>query len=371
MSTISIIGAAGFVGTRLTESLMLAGKTPVRAIVRAYRNFASLARFGAPLAIELANAEDVASLKRAIRGSSTVVNLTTGSPAGIARTTEAIFNACVAAGVPRLVHLSSAVVYGEVHSPEIDDDSPPDTRHWMPYARAKARAEIWLREQCARRPLEVAVLRPGIVWGVRSPHTVAFVNALLNKSAYLVDGGHGVFNSIYVDNLVAFITACHEHPSAVAGFYNVADRESLTWRDFFSAFAPHLDCDVNKLPVVAGDRFPWSLASAVDYVRSLPIMSSLYHRLKASLSEAAKLRLKGVLAGPYDYDAAAKDYSTQPRVDREVWSLQRVRHKLPTKKFERHFQFKAPIPFREGCRRTLCWLSALGYTTAQPETART
>lgn len=371
MRPIAIIGAGGFVGTRLVESLVLGGGAEIRAVVRAYRNFASLSRFGPAVSIEIANAEDRASLERAIRGASTVVNLTTGAPAGIARSTKAIFEACAAAGVRRLVHLSSAVVFGEVASPGINDDSPPDTKHWMPYARAKANSEVWLREQAPKASCQVAVLRPGIVWGVRSSHTLSFVKALLEKSAYLVDGGKGIFNSIYIDNLVACIQSCHDHAGDVSGYYNVSDRETLTWRDFYRTFAARLDCDIDRLPNVPGDRFPWSAAAVVDYLRSLPLMSDVYHKLKASLSEGAKLRIKAILGGHYHYEAVAGEYSARPRVEREVWSLQRVRHKLSSQKFERRFGFTPPVTFEEGSRKTLSWLTALGYAPSQARASLT
>jgi nucleoside-diphosphate-sugar epimerase len=366
MGPIAIIGAGGFVGTRLVESLVLSGQTGVRAVVRAYRNFASLSRFGPAVALEVADAEDSSALARSLRGTDTVVNVTTGAPAGIVRTTRSILGACAAAGVRRLIHLSSAVVFGEVASPRIHDDSPPDTRHWMPYARAKAVSEVWLRAQMPTAPCEIAVLRPGIVWGVRSPHTLGFVKSLLEKSAYLVDGGKGILNSIYIDNLVACIRACHSDTGNVSGFYNVSDRETLTWRDFFGFFAPFLGCDVEQLHNVSANRFPWSMGAVIDYVRSLPLMSDLSHRAKAWLPEGVKMRLKTLLAGHYNYEGTATRRPRKPSVERELWSLQRVRFKLPVHKFERRFGLVPPVSFEDGARRTLSWLTAMGHVPSRP-----
>jgi nucleoside-diphosphate-sugar epimerase len=365
MGPIAIIGAAGFVGTRLVEALVLDGETSVRAIVRAYRNFARLSRFGSLITVNVADAERSAALVPVIRGCCVVVNLTTGTPASIMRTTRAIFEACVAAKVRRLIHLSSAVVYGEVTSAQIADDSPPVSGHWMPYARAKAAAEIWLRNRLPAPPLEVAVLRPGIVWGVRSPHTMVIVKALLDKTAYLVDDGYGIFNSIYIDNLIACLQACCAQHGDVSGFYNVADREVVSWRDFFIAFAPSLGCDIENIPKVSGNRFPWSGHALLDYVQSLPLVSGLYHRLKSRLPETIKPRIKSLLAGHYNYEETVSTHVARPRVDRELWSLQRVRNKLPTTKFARKFGFTPPVTFAEGVRRTLGWLAFIGYTPMQ------
>src|SRR5262249_2774162 len=153
---------------------------------------------------------------------------------------------------------SSAVVYGNVESDQISDDSPPLSKHWMPYARAKATSEIWLREKLKAGLLETVVLRPGIVWGARSPHTINITQLLLQKNAFLVNQGNGVFNGIYIDNLLATIRTCCDHTSPVSGFFNVADAELVTWREFYAALGQWLDVDVAQLPNLPPDRFPWS-----------------------------------------------------------------------------------------------------------------
>lgn len=362
---IAIIGAGGFVGSRLVESLVLEGRSDVRAVVRTHRNCASLSRFGELVSVHLANAENAPALGAALRGAQVVVNLTTGSPASIARTTEAIFEACALAKVNRLVHLSSAVVYGDVSSPTTDDDAPPVAKHWMPYARAKAAAERWLRFRQPMAPFQLVVLRPGIVWGVRSPHTLHIVNLLAAKSAYLVDDGEGIVNSIYIDNLCACIrTICSERSDAT-GFYNVGDEEVVTWRQFYSAFADALHYDMNHIPLVSSRRFPWSLSAFIDYVHSLPVVNRLYYFAKARLPDTMKAKVKAILAGRVVYDIVARHYNRQPRVERELWHLQRVRHKLPISKFARRFGFTPPVTFEEGVRRTLSWLEFLGYVPSQ------
>jgi nucleoside-diphosphate-sugar epimerase len=362
---IAVIGAGGFVGTRLAESLVLNGKAGVRAIVRAYRSLASLARFGSAVSAELADAQDAASLERALRGCSTAVNLTTGAPSAILHTTRAIHDACVRAGVARLVHMSSAVVYGEVADPTTHDDSPPLTRHWMPYARAKAASEVWLRDRMEASPCQIAVLRPGIIWGVRSPHTLQIARSLADRSAYLVDEGQGVFNSIFIDNLIACVRACCGDSGDVTGFYNVADDELITWFDFYAAFADCLGCDVARIPRVSGRRFPWSTRALLDYAQSLALSSDVYPWMKSRLPDAAKSRIKAVLAGRYNYEGFTSEYTTRPCVDRELWHLQKVKHKLPTSKFARRFRFSPPVSFAEGVRRTVGWLGFIGYLRAE------
>jgi 2-alkyl-3-oxoalkanoate reductase len=367
---LAILGAGGFVGSRLIESLVLAGQTDVRAIVRSYRNMAGFCRFGAAVDVRLADAEVADGLTEALHGIQTVVNLTTGVPAGIERSTSAIYDACRRARVARFIHLSSAVVYGDVETPT-GDDNPPVTNHWMPYARAKAASEVWLRERLGADDLDVVVLRPGIVWGVRSPHTMGFAKSLCAKNTFLVDDGHGIFNGVYIDNLVASIHASAAAPGRVAGFYNVGDRETITWRTFYDALGAPLGCDASRLPQVSGERFQHSIGSTIDTIQALPPVNALYHRLKTRIPDGVKAAIKARLAGPYQYERHASTYAQRPSVDRELWHLQRVRHKLPVDKFAAKFQYAPPVTFEEGVRKTVSWLGTLGMLVeAGPDLAR-
>ncbi len=358
MKRIAIIGAGGFVGTSLIESLVLDGHPGVRAVVRSYRNMAGFCRWGDAVEVKLADATRQDSLVKALEGADAAVNLTTGVPAGIVASTRAIHAACREAKVRRFVHLSSAVVYGDVEQP-IDDDAPPLDKHWMPYARAKAESERWLRAQTAN-DLELVVLRPGIVWGVRSSHTLGFAHALAKKSSFLVDGGRGIFNGVYIGNLVAMIRAACDSERPVAGFYNAGDAETITWREFYEALGRPLDCDPSRLPVVSGQKFPWSLGAAIDAVQSQSLVNALYHRLKTHIPDGLKAAIRARLEGAYDFERHARRYATQASVDRELWHLQRVRHKLPVQKFARDFAFETPVSFPEAVRRTVSWLEAIG-----------
>jgi 2-alkyl-3-oxoalkanoate reductase len=364
MKTIAIVGAGGFVGTSLIESLVLSGHGGVRAVIRSYRNMAGFCRWGDAVDVKLADANSETALAAAFQGVDAVVNVTTGPPAGIVKSTRAIYNACRAAGVRRFVHLSSAVVYGDVEQP-IDDDAAPLDKHWMPYARAKAESERWLRAR-TDTDLGVTVLRPGIVWGVRSPHTMGFARSLARKSSFLVDGGQGVFNGVYIANLVAMIRAACEHPGDINGFFNAGDAERVTWREFYDALGGPLGCDPARLPVVSGEKFPWSLGAAIDAVQSLAPVNALYHRLKTHIPDSLKAAIRSRLEGAYDFDRHATGYASVASVDRELWHLQRVRHKLPVAKLAQRFGLATPVSFPEAVRRTTAWLETYGLATRAP-----
>jgi hypothetical protein len=148
----------------------------------------------------------------------------------------------------------------------------------------------------------------------------------------------------------------------VTGFFNVADQEQVTWREFYAAFAPACGYDMTRMPTVSSERFPWSGPAVFEYVQALPLVNESYYVLKARLPDRVKAVVKAWLAGERRYDRVAKDYVLRPLVARELWHLQRVRHRLPAAKFAQTFGVSAPVSFEEAVRRTTEWLTFLGYT---------
>ena len=242
---------------------ILAGRADVVPVVRSYKSVARNANLGAPH--RLGDAMRAESLERALDGCDAVVNLTTGDPSEIVRTTKNVYAAAVAAGARVLVHLSSATVYGQIERPDLPDDAPPRLDHWMPYARQKGLAENFLRERMADGRLAIVVLRPGLVWGPGSPWVLGPANDLVRGGAYLVGDGSGICNLMYVDDLVRSIHAVVARP--VTGFYNVADDETTTWRTFYGALAAGLGVNMNAVHRVSGDRYRAGLHDRLDAVR--------------------------------------------------------------------------------------------------------
>jgi 2-alkyl-3-oxoalkanoate reductase len=362
MSTIAIIGAAGFVGSRLIETALLQGEAEIRAVVRSKRSLARLCRYGLGDRLVIADAEAQGELEAALKGCGTVVNLISSDPDGIVRSTRSLHAACREAGVRRLVHLSSAVVYGTVESPEIHDDSPLPADHWMPYARAKIAAEQLLLQAAGEPGPEVTILRPGIVWGPRSRWSLGAALALKQNRAFLVGDGSGICDSIYIDNLVACILECCNAASPVTGAFNIADEEQVTWSDFYASLAGHLGYDMRRIRSVDGERFRPTLQTMLLDLKETPI----YHRLKKRLTLEQRARIKQTLASLIPRrqgKAPAPDGDPgEPKllVARDMWHLQKTRHKLPTAKFAKRFNFSAPVSFSEGTRMTVNWLNFLG-----------
>jgi nucleoside-diphosphate-sugar epimerase len=351
MGGVAILGAGGFVGSRLLEMAVLSGRSDVVPVVRAFRSVARNAALG--VEHRLGDALRPESLERALAGCEAVVNVITGDPAEILRTTKGVHAAAVAAGVRVLVHISSATVYGNIERHDLPDDAPPQLDHWMLYARQKGHAENFLRERMADARLAIVVLRPGLIWGPGSPWVLGPASELRRGTAYLVGGGDGVCNLMYVDNLVRAIESVLANP--VPGFYNVADDEVTTWREYYQALADGLGVET-AIHAVGGDRYRIGLRDHIEGVQS----SAAYKWLKNRISTETRATLKQRLARARERNSDGRRPNPAPIVTRQMWDLQTTAYRLPTAKFRATYGHPDSVAFVSGLNASLSWLRFIG-----------
>src|SRR5439155_23680403 len=111
------------------------------------------------------------------------------------------------------------------------------------------RAERRLLELRRSGKLEVVILRPGIVFGPRSQWTGGFADELLAGTACLVEGGHGICNSAYIDNVMHAIQLAIDAANADCRAYLIVDAEKITWAQFCKPIADALGFDLVELRV--------------------------------------------------------------------------------------------------------------------------
>lgn len=149
---IAILGAGGFIGNRAVEMLTLGGHYEVRPVVRAAQSLALASRFA--LDGRIADGRDQVALEAAFGGCSAVIHAMAGDPQTIVAAIEPVYRAAAAAGVKRLIYLSSASVHGQSPALGTTELSPLSERQPIEYNNAKVRAErllMRLRQQGAWR----------------------------------------------------------------------------------------------------------------------------------------------------------------------------------------------------------------------------
>lgn len=249
-----VTGATGFVGGHVVEALLARGYT-VRALVR--RCVAVPWLFGAEqVEGDLADAE---SIRSAARGSDFVVHCAAVSGRGIeadawntvnVRGTERVIEACCAAGVRRLVHLSTIVVHEPRPGVLLDEAAPFAANPGGPgYVASKIAAERLV--QAAPAHLSVVVLRPGVVYGPRDRAAFSRIVAPLSAGRLLfVAGGHFRCHLVYVENLADAVVASIENVAAT-GAYIVIDEPTVEVREFVCDIANGLGLPSPRISIPA------------------------------------------------------------------------------------------------------------------------
>jgi 2-alkyl-3-oxoalkanoate reductase len=358
MNRIAVLGANGFIGTRLCEKMHLEGIAEVRPVVRTASSLAPLSRFR--LDGHVANALDERALVPAFGGCDAVIHAVAGSPEVILGALAPVYKAAEQAGVRRLVYLSSASVHGQNPAPGTTEETPLTERQPLPYNAAKVRAERVLRRLRERGRVELVILRPGIVFGPRSSWVAGFAEALLRGDAYVVDGGRGICNSLYVDNLVQGIQLSLVASGVDGQALFLGDQEEITWADLYQPIAQFLGIEFGGIPSVA----PVTPAEWKRRQRGT-IRSRAFQALAASVPPNLRKRLSAAIAPIRKRRQSRSPWEPKsipgPEATLEMSLLYSCRYPLPTEKAKRLLGYTPAVTFQEACRRTLEWLEFAGY----------
>lgn len=322
-----ITGATGFIGGRLAERLAAEEEVQVRGLARTPAKGQWLAGLG--VEIVAGDVRDPASLRAAVDGCQLVFHAAAWVSEGGAKAevwavnvagTQHLVEAARAAGVERMVHLSSCAVYGSLQQHQIDESTPTRMRGNL-YADSKVAAEEIIFKAYREHGLPVVSARASQVYGPRSPQfTIRPVEVIKEGKMVLIDGGRHLCKPVYIDNLVDGLILCAKVEGAVGEAINLTDDSPVLWRDFFGAYGRMLDID--SFPSV-----PFALAW----------LAGLYNEMKAGLQgKKARLNRGAVKAlrssNSFSNQKARTLLGWQPRVD-----------------------------FTGGMKRTEAWLRAEGY----------
>lgn len=360
MDRIAVIGASGFVGLRLVETLVAAGDCEVLPVVRGPGSLASLARF--PLDWRFADATDGKALESALNGCDAVVHLAVGDPKVIVQSAKALLPAAATAGCSKVVYMSTASVHGQNPPVGTTEDSPLSDRQPIAYNNAKVKAERILRAAQRKYPIPLTVLRPAIVFGPRDRWSAAIANDLISGTAYLLEGETRICNSIYVDNLVhAIRLALNAEESIADDTYLVTDGERVQWDHIYLSIAKALDISENSIRRISPPTFPpATLASRIDEIRASDLAQSFIARVPSIV----KRTLRGAAKGAAEMPKASGWQTRNTRCiyeTREMVELQRCSYSLPCLKAETRIGYRPSVNFCTGMQETIHWLLGCGY----------
>ncbi|MBV8882589.1 MAG: NAD(P)-dependent oxidoreductase [Chroococcidiopsidaceae cyanobacterium CP_BM_RX_35] len=351
MIRIGILGASGFIGNRAVEMLQLEGDIEVYPIVRSTTSLNSLTH--SELDCRIANALDQHALQIAFKGCDIVIHAVLGSPGLIRGTVIPTYKAAQKAGVRRLIYLSSMCVHGQAPAPGTTEDSVLNNCQAFPYNTAKIYAEQKLLQLRAKGSVEVVIFRPGIVFGPRSRWVIELTEQLLKGTAYLINEGKGICNTVYVDNLVHAISLAMTADDADGQAFFVGDRELVTWWDFYRQFAEALGIAPTQIHHVAVPTFTRTWR---EDILGLVWNSEILQKTLTLLSSEFKQKVKKVIPlweNPSVPPSETSPSKPQLRVTQEMTLLQQSQYRLPLEKAKKLLGYEPVISFHEACHRSI------------------
>lgn len=259
--TILITGATGFIGLNLTKRLLRLGYN----VTATGRNLKKLGRLSGKiekLRLDLENPENIKDIFEKVKPNVVYHSAALVKSKNLSKLrrvnregTKNILEACLKAGVGKVIHVSSiAVISG---------------RDASAYGRSKIEAEDIALEY-RKKGLKIAILRPGMVYGPGEPHALGLLVKLLKMRALPVfGGGSNRIPFVSVDNVVDVMVLCLSKEEAYEGTYVITDKETLTVKEALTYITHTLGV---KPPFVINEKL-------TGFLKKLPLAGRYVFRL--------------------------------------------------------------------------------------------
>jgi dihydroflavonol-4-reductase len=254
---VTVTGASGFVGRVLVERLLQEKNIHVRALVRPDSDRSRLNSLGGNISFCEGDITQPNTLTAAMKGAWGVVNLA-GYREFWARDREHfyrvnqdgaqhVFRAALAAGVSKVVQVSTPLAYGVPKELPFDEQSAPG-RHPSDYARSK-----YLGDQAAWQLLETDDLPLTIVYlaaviGAGDDKETMEVRRAVEKRMPALVGADTTYTYVYVRDAAEAIARALLQDNTVGRKYLIGDQRATT-REYFNIIGELADVPIPKFNI--------------------------------------------------------------------------------------------------------------------------
>ena len=230
---IALIGASGFVGTRLLDLLKESSNHELKNIdLLPSHFFPEVTIFGdvreqSHMDKELASADCVVLLAAQHRDDISPVSLYYETNVGGMKVT---LKAMEKNGIKRIVFFSSVAVYG-LNKDNPNEEHPADP--FNHYGKSKWEAEQVLQEWYKSHPdWNINIIRPTVIFGERNRGNVYNLLKQISSGKFLMVGsGNNKKSMAYVGNVVAFVKYLLENAATGYNVYNYIDKPDFTMNE--------------------------------------------------------------------------------------------------------------------------------------------
>lgn len=267
-SPVLVTGANGFIATHLCRALRAAG-CAVRGLILDGTDPAAISAMG--VEVHTGDILRPDTLAAPVRGARTVFHL-----AALARDwgrwadfwavnaegTRNVLEAAAAAGVERLVHMSSLAVHP--FSGHLDaDEQTPATNRINGYCASKAEAERMVAGYQRAGRLQATVIRPGaVILGPGDTTTFDKLAPYLERGRLvLIDKGRQTICYSYVENLAGGMLLAAARPEGAGETFIITDDLHISMRALMTAACEALDVAprFGSVPALLARAGGWTL----------------------------------------------------------------------------------------------------------------
>jgi predicted dehydrogenase/nucleoside-diphosphate-sugar epimerase len=384
---ILVVGASGFLGTRLVEKLSANIGLKVRAAVHRPSAAARLARL--PVQLVQCDLLDPQQVDKAVEGCSIVINCASGpgdmtykvSVGG----TRNLLQAAVNHKVEKYIHLSSAAVHGFSHRKCVVNEESRFVLFGGAYERGKIESENVVSEYA--KSLGTVIFRPTLIYGpYSSSWTVEIIKRIRDHQPTIVQGG-GLANLVYVDDVVEAIVCALENTN-VNGETLILnnDEENARWADYVEMYAKPAEV----MPVSSPEYNPTlqrmkmnflmlrdSLTSMADIARSPELLALLARiplvvKLGSVIIRGQRRKaLEDNLAVEMEIPKAdSKILNRYEGINKQLYKLLTCQAVFSSAKSRKLLRLDSLTSIRDGIARTVQWAKWAGYYYSQMEESR-
>lgn len=236
-----VTGGTGFIGSRLIERLAIEENAKARVLVHHPANAARVAR----LPIEMIGGDvlNPADVERAAEGCEIIFHCAYGTSQDetIQRRvnvegTKNVLDAGLRAKTKRIVHFSTLLVYGVTADGDLDETACRKP-FGNSYSDSKLDAERLAFDYIRRHQLPVVILQPTAVYGPFALQwTVRVLERMKTGRLILVNGGDGLRNAVYIDDLVSAAVLAAVKKEAPGEAFLISGDSPVTWREFYRSY---------------------------------------------------------------------------------------------------------------------------------------
>jgi nucleoside-diphosphate-sugar epimerase len=297
---IAVTGASGMLGVYIARALLAAGAR-VRGVVRNPDKASFLAREGVEFA--KADLEDRDALTQAFRGCDAIVSNAALYSVRNSRWednyranklgTENVYEAAGAAGVRRVIHISTFGVYRWFPRPAAFDESTPlldgERRRGGAYRATKQLSEALAFEISEKYGIATTALRPAGIYGARDQNLLPSMRKLMRLPVIPAPSLH--FPFVYAGDVANAVVGALRNDASAGKKYLIAGRDEPI-ADFVRALKSVTNAKgaILPLPLGRGFRIDTSLAE-----REIEFKNRTYEAgLKATFEDEEAYRAAGV-----------------------------------------------------------------------------